>query len=837
MNMKAIALMFSASLFYVVSFAQNKPEENQKSQRIEKTINSQWTFNYFPAADPGKGFELPGFDDSRWPAISLPHTWGTYETTGQLFNASDAEISYWKTGWGWYRKHFTVNREFSGRKIFIEFAGARKYCKVWINGKYVGEHKGGYGTFDFDITSLIKTGEDNLLAVAVSNIPASDLKTTSDNYVFGGIYNDVRIVLKDNLFIPMQGSALHEGGTFITTPQVSEKEGTVRIQTWVKNDYPQKVLCGLLTTINDASGKIVQTLKTEEEINPGQFFKFDQTGKTVKNPHLWSPEDPYLYNIESRLIYNKTVTDSYSSPLGFRWFKYDKKENALLINGKKIPVRSATSQMNYMWLGEAVPAMVALINNSVMSDRKNFNFLRIGYSSNANLVFDLADKSGIFVDEVLPGEHSAEDIAQFAKEMIRRDRNHPGIMFWSLGENSTVNSKYVLTEDTTRILTDGLFNSVAETKTTSPDSVQASDGEQPAKIVLTGTHKKIPADRSSVVFINADIQDAKGSITGLSNYFLKWNITGPATLVGPPIFDPASFRDIPITNVVRSTGVPGKIHVSVSASGLVSGTFDIESESVNQDNSIIVEPALHNEGRKRVTRIVMNSKRLNAVPVEIKLNSEEITLGISDKQGYKKLIRDYISKNNPAVDTSTTEFNFLTDIFAVQLTNSEGKLQSEDYNYSIDHFNNCRLIAGYINSTKLPQLFKDGLRKYYSDAIITRGNEKDAGDEMNWLNWIPSGGTVVIVQNDNPVPVSKGIILTKNPGLTEIIAAVYPQFVNFSNEAKERALLFTSKVNPYVHTLEKSGNGQVNDGNKVSVSYIAEKGQPILVPLLKFISE
>ena len=104
MNMKAIALMFSASLFYVVSFAQNKPEENQKSQRIEKTINSQWTFNYFPAADPGKGFELPGFDDSRWPAISLPHTWGTYETTGQLFNASDAEISYWKTGWGWYKQ-------------------------------------------------------------------------------------------------------------------------------------------------------------------------------------------------------------------------------------------------------------------------------------------------------------------------------------------------------------------------------------------------------------------------------------------------------------------------------------------------------------------------------------------------------------------------------------------------------------------------------------------------------------------------------------------------------------------------------------------------------------
>ncbi len=834
MNMKAIALMFLASLFFADSLAQNKQAANQNSQSIEKTINSQWTFNYFPASDQAKGIELPEFDDSRWPAISLPHTWGTYETTGQLFNVPEAEINYWKTGWGWYRKHFSVNRDFSGRKIFVEFAGARKDCKVWINGKYVGEHKGSYGAFDFDVTSLISTGEDNILAVAVSNIPENGLKTTPDNYIFGGIYNDVKIVLKDNLFIPMQGSALHEGGTYITTPVVSEKEATVRIQTWVKNDYPQKVLCSLLTTITDASGKNVQTLKSEEEINPGQLFKFDQTGKPVKNPHLWSPGDPYLYKIETDIMYNKIVTDSYSSPLGFRWFKYDKNENTLYINGKKIAVKSVTRLMNYLWLGEAVPAIAALIDNAVMYDRKDFNFMRIGYSSNANLVFDLADKSGIMVDEVLPIVHGAGDIAQAAKEMIRRDRNHPCIMFWSLGDAMN-GSEYAFEEDTSRIITGGLFDS-SEEKTAITSSAAAQEGEQPAKIILTGTHSKIPADRSSVVIINADIQDVKGVHTGLSNYSLKWNVSGPASLVGPPVFDPATFRNIPMSNVVRSTGVPGLIHVSVSASGLVSGTFDIESEAVSPDNSVIVEPALQNEGRKSVTRIVINSKRLDAVPVEIKLNSEEINLGTSDKQEYKKLISEYISKNNPAVDTSTTEYNFLTDIFAVHLINSNGRLQSDDYNYSIDHYNNCRLIAQYINSTKLPQLFKDGLRKFYSEAIIARGNEKDAGDEMNWLNWIPSGGTVVIVQNDMTTPVLKGAVPAKNAGLTEIIAAVYPQFVNFSNEAKERALLFTSKVNPYVHIIEAAGN--VSSDNKVrSVSYIAEKDQPILVPLLKFISE
>jgi hypothetical protein len=226
--------------------------------------------------------------------------------------------------------------------------------------------------------------------------------------------------------------------------------------------------------------------------------------------------------------------------------------------------------------------------------------------------------------------------------------------------------------------------------------------------------------------------------------------------------------------------------------------------------------------------MVLNSKRLDEIPVEIKLISDELVIkGASGRAGYKTQIRDYISKNNPSVDTSTVECNSLTDILSTQLANSEGRLQSEDFNFSADHFNNCRLIASYISSTKLPQPFKDGLRKYYSDAIIKMGNEKDAGDEMNWLNWIPSGGTVVFVQSEKNEQTPKGVILTKNTDLKDIIAVVYPQFTNFSAEAKERALLFTGKVNPYVHS--------VTSGDKPS--YIAEKGQLILVPLLKFISE
>ncbi len=325
--MKIITLLLSTFLLFPVSSGQNKPG-NQKSRRIEKIINSEWTFNYFPNSGDSKGYETPEFDDSKWIAISIPHTWSTYETTGELHpfirNASEADNPYWWLGWGWYRKHFLVNKEYSDRKVFIEFEGVQKYCKLWLNGKYLGDHKGGYGSFDFDITSFIKQGEDNVLAIAVNNRQNDEFKippmSPVDFEVYGGVYRDVKLVLTDRLYIPMQGSAIHEGGTFVTTPRISETEGVVRVRTWVKNDNPQKKSCSLQTSIADSTGKIVQIIKSEAVIGPGELYLFDQTGKPVKKPHLWSPDDPYLYKIYSQVTDGKTIADQY---IKSSWFSSD----------------------------------------------------------------------------------------------------------------------------------------------------------------------------------------------------------------------------------------------------------------------------------------------------------------------------------------------------------------------------------------------------------------------------------------------------------------------------------------------------------------------------------
>ncbi len=199
-------------------------------------------------------------------------------------------------------------------------------------------------------------------------------------------------------------------------------------------------------------------------------------------------------------------------------------------------------------------------------------------------------------------------------------------------------------------------------------------------------------------------------------------------------------------------------------------------------------------------------------------------------------ITEYIHKNNPAVDTTTVEFKALTDVFSSHLINNNGLLVADDYNFNVEHYNNCRLIASYIPSTKLPPLFKEGLRRHYAISIISRGSDKNAVDEMNWLNWIPSGGTVVVSTENKSNSFPKGTIITDNTLLADIIALVHPGFPSFSDEAKVRALKFIGKMNPFIKVSELSEID--SDGKKVTkVAYIAERDQPILIPLLKFIAE
>jgi beta-galactosidase len=1037
--MKRLALVILFILPFGLLYPQKTGSGLPKSPGAEKIINENWTFNYFPEESKGDGCQSVSFDDSKWPAISIPHTWMTYETTGDVHpfikDPSDKDNTYWWNGWGWYRKRFTIARGHAGQKAFVQFEGVQKYCKVWINGKYLGDHKGGYGSFDFDITSFIAEGKENVLSVAVNNTRKDQYKIppmAAGNFdVYGGIYRDVTIVLKDKLYIPMQGSASHEGGTFVTTPLVSEKEGIARVQTWVKNDYSDPKDCILDTYILDATGKTVQTIKTKATIRPGQLYRFDQTFRPLKNPRLWSNENPYLYNIYSVVSENSRIADTYNSPLGFRWFKWNYTDNFLYVNGKKMVIHGGNRHQEYPWLGDAIPKWITLMDFTDIKENLNYNFMRTAHYPNDKYVYDLTDKSGIAVDEESPSiknqDFSPDVQKQMMTEMIRRDRNHPSILLWSMGNetNHAVDSKYAVAEDTTRILTarrvlegsEGAFvhhteenlsienllrctirgwynkdvmnleptdeqhcgteehqvnmliasgrigtgnlctwiyedhgcdreylnspllhvnpkgyvdvyripkyayffwqanycikpmafiephywrsqylgqkrdftvfsncekvemkvngvskgtlipdqanfhavtfkdisvekGTISVTGTAAGKTVtsQVILAGEPARIVIKASESKINAGRSSVVIVTADIIDASGvHVYGATNP-VKWNVSGPARLVGPAIYesdiarqqetDGVWYMDMPVSNVIRSTGQPGKIHICVSSVGLSSGVIDIESVEVNTDKSVVIEPPLSDEGRKPVAKAGFIVDRIEDIPMEIKPTYDELKFDTSDLRSSSKSIRDYIFQNNPLTDTATIEFRALISLFSVQLMNNSGKLIADDYNFNTSHYNNCRLILSYIPSLKLPQLFKDGLRKYYSDCVITKGMEKNAGEEMNWMNWIPSGGTVVISQDESMPSWPKGTIVTSKASLDELISLVYPVFVNYDADARERALTFTSKMNPYITV--KSTSEQSREGTKekvTNVTFIAQKGKPILIPLIKFISQ
>lgn len=443
------------------------PLHGSAQPRLQKTINRDWNFQYFPSEKADAGIAAPGYDDSRWPAVALPHTWSTYETTRELHpfirSASERDDSYWWYGWGWYRKRFRIDRRHAARLVSLEFDGVQKYSRVYINGKLAGEHRGGYTSFSVDITPYIRFGEENVLAVQVSNrrddpygrIPPM----TAGNFdVYGGIYRDVRLVIRNRLHVPFQGSAEQEGGTFITTPEVSESRATVKARTWVRNDYAGPRDCSLVTAIVDAGGETVARSESRYTIEPGAVHQFEQMLGPINRPRLWSPDSPYLYQVRTEVRDGQTLYDTYTSPLGFRWFSWNHEQQRLYLNGKKLLLRGINRHQEYPWLGDAMPKWMHRKDLEDIRNGMGLYFQRTAHYPQDPFVYDLCDRLGIIVIEEVP---NIKDIAfgrdvqrQNVKEMIRRDRNHPSIFIWSIGNetNQPADSASAREEDQTRLI-------------------------------------------------------------------------------------------------------------------------------------------------------------------------------------------------------------------------------------------------------------------------------------------------------------------------------------------------------------------------------------------------
>lgn len=437
-----------------------------EAPRTTVALATDWTFNYLPEGEVDESVAAVSFDDSTWSLAAIPHTWQTYETTKELHpfirSASERDDPYWWKGWGYYRKRFVVAEALREQLITIEFDGVQKYARIYLNGAFVGDHKGGYTSFYFDLTPLIRFGEENVLVVAASNRRDDPLRIppmTAGNWnVYGGIYRDVRLVAKNKIHIPYQGSHRHEGGTFVTTPVVNEREARVHIKTYVKNDTEAPAEVTLKTAIVSPQGTQIETLEKKGLLASGALFTFEQDSSLLKQPQLWHPASPRVYRVESAVYVDGQLKDTFESPLGFRWFTWDFEKNDLWVNGERLPIRGMNRHQEYPWVGDAIPKWLTAQDYQDMRENLGINFIRPAHYPNDPQVLQLADQLGMVVVEEVPNIKSIdfdEGVQkQNVQEMIRRDRNHPSIFFWSVGNETSdaADSKWVVEEDQTRLV-------------------------------------------------------------------------------------------------------------------------------------------------------------------------------------------------------------------------------------------------------------------------------------------------------------------------------------------------------------------------------------------------
>ena len=385
------------------------------------TINDNWRFS----PDGASSAQMRDTADDNWEKINIPHTWNDKD-------AFDDTPDY-RRGASWYRKNLTLDRNLKNKRIFLYFEAANQTADVYVNEKFVGNHIGGYSAFAFDVTDFIKDDEPNLIAVKVDNSFNADIAPlTADFTFYGGIYRDVWLIATDDVHLKVTDYA--SSGVTITTPQVSEKSATVNVRGTIENSSANARKIEIVNSIIDAGGAEIASTVEKLDVKAKSDQIFETQFKSVANPKLWSPENPYLYAIKTTIRENGVILDDVSNPLGFRWFSYD--GNGFQLNGKPIKLRGANRHQDYAGMGNAVPDSLHVRDLELMKSA-GYNFVRLAHYPQDPAILQAADRLGIMLWEEIPlvnyitiSQKFNDNAATMLKEMIRQHRNHPSVIMW-----------------------------------------------------------------------------------------------------------------------------------------------------------------------------------------------------------------------------------------------------------------------------------------------------------------------------------------------------------------------------------------------------------------------
>jgi beta-galactosidase len=393
------------------------------------TININPVWRFYLGVPKGEPSTIK-YDDSQWDIVSLPHS-------HKLFSASiEGFVEHGRTI-GWYRRNIEVPEGWLGKRLFLEFRGAMQATTLWLNGKKVGNYAvSGYDSFDFDITLFVKEGQ-NLIAVCVDNRVNPEIPPdgqTTDYIQYGGLYRDVFLHVTDPVHLTFPWEA-RKAGVRLTLPEISEQEAFVQAESTVRNDSQQTRKCVVVIEILDREGKIVKTMQQEQEIPAGADSTILQKSESIANPHLWSPDDPYLYKVVTIVREGDRELDRLETSLGLRWVKFDKKQGFFL-NGKHIKLIGANYHQTWPFIGNAVPDALQRRDVEQMK-AMGVNWVRLSHYPHNPAFLDSLDELGLMALEepptwMEPGSGKWMDNLEASfRSMIRRDRNHPCVIIWS----------------------------------------------------------------------------------------------------------------------------------------------------------------------------------------------------------------------------------------------------------------------------------------------------------------------------------------------------------------------------------------------------------------------
>ncbi len=400
-----------------------------------------------PIDDP-PGVETPGFNDGSWRVVTIPHNWMDYH---EYRNVEKGTLY----GTAWYRRRFTLDPRYEGKRIFLFFEGVSSYAAVYVNGAPIGEHKGGRTCFTLDMTEQVVFNGENTLAVRAHHPDKIEDLPWVGGGSFGapfsegsqpfGIHRPVSIIITDDVRI-------EPFGVHVWTPEISASRAAVRVRTEVRNYGAATREVSLRSAVLDDAGTETAAATQVLSLPAGVIDTFDQTFDPIANPHLWNGvADPYLHHLKSTLLVDGEARDEVTTSFGMRWISWPENStentSTFLLNGKPVFLNGTCERENllgndYAFTEEQISAQVRMIRAA------GFNALRDGTNPHNLRYLDLFDRYGIVnwtqMASVIYFDNEAfkRNYRTLLREWVKERRNHPCVVLWGIQNESSLPNSF-----------------------------------------------------------------------------------------------------------------------------------------------------------------------------------------------------------------------------------------------------------------------------------------------------------------------------------------------------------------------------------------------------------